>query len=308
MQFITTLILLPISIVRGDNELGVLRFFHAAYPEWKPRGIVDVGANRGTWTTNALTLFPNVTTFMIEASPFHAKTLEEVKSKFTGVDYKIALLSKDDGENVSFYDNPGTNTGNSMFQENSHHFENVKPTPRTTYKLDTLVSGMEHVDILKLDVQGAELMVLSGATKTLRRATLVQFEASIVEYNKGGACWYQIDELLRSHGFHLYDMSDFRKNADAFHTKAIGQLDVLYIRSSSDFIPQWLVDNKVQFCGSGRDGRNEQKDSPAATTAGVAGEPEEQQNIELLIMVGLITFAAGYSIGQKKRKGVQKMN
>jgi FkbM family methyltransferase len=178
----------------ADNEIAVQQAFKAAYPDWKPRGIVDVGANRGGWTINMQNLYPNVTTFMIEASPFHQDQLKAVKSQYpeTVVDYKIALLSNADGESVQFYDNPGTNTGNSMFQENSIHFANVEPQTRTTSKLDTLVSHMEHVDILKLDVQGAELMVLSGASETLRRATLVQFEASLQSNNKPG----RIHDLL----------------------------------------------------------------------------------------------------------------
>jgi FkbM family methyltransferase len=312
MLIVTILLIELIETIRADNELGVIRSFKGSYPDWKPRGIVDVGANRGGWTTNVQKLFPNVTTFMVEASPFHEKALEDAKSKFDGVvDYKIALLSKTDGESVKFYDNPATNTGNSMFQENSQHFVNVEPTSRTTSKLDTLVSSMEHVDILKLDVQGAELMVLSGAAETLKRATLVQFEASIIEYNKGGACWYEIDELLRSYGFHLYDMSDFSRNEVAFHTKAIGQLDVLYVRPGSDFIPQWLVDNKVQFCGSGRydtkesqvnnNNNNEQK---KITDAGLNSKSQEQHL--KVIMMALVTFAVGYYAGQKKSKGVIK--
>jgi hypothetical protein len=76
-------------------------------------------------------------------------------------------------------------------------------------------------------------MVLSGASETLKRATLVQFEASIIEYNKGGACWYQIDELLRCHGYYLYDMGDFSRHEVAFHTNAIGQLDALYTLHST---------------------------------------------------------------------------
>jgi hypothetical protein len=49
-------------------------------------------------------------------------------------------------------------------------------------------------------------MVLAGSSETLKRATLVQFETGIIEYNKGGACWYEVDELLRQYGFYLYDM------------------------------------------------------------------------------------------------------
>ncbi|KAL3802275.1 hypothetical protein ACHAWO_013180 [Cyclotella atomus] len=72
---------------------------------------------------------------MIEASPFHETKLESVKLQFNGaVDSKIALLSKSDGKSVQFYDNPVTNTGNSMFQENSQHFASVEPQTRTTSK------------------------------------------------------------------------------------------------------------------------------------------------------------------------------
>jgi FkbM family methyltransferase len=268
-----------------------------------------VGANRGGWTNGVQGLFPNVTTFMIEASSFNTERLEEVKSKFGGVvDYKIALLSSTDGQEVKFYDNPSTNTGNSMFQENSQHFANVEPQTRTTSKLDTLVSHMQHVDYLKLDVQGAELMVLSGASETLKRATCVQLEVSIIEYNKGGACWYEIDELLRRHGYHLYDMGDMNRHEVAFHTKGVGQLDVLYVRPASDFMPQWLVENKVQFCGSERtefiddvktDGSNSKKD--IVVTAEANSQDEKNRKVEQLMMC-IVTFAAGYFVGQKKGK------
>ena len=126
-----------------------------AYPDWKPRGIVDVGANSGGWTTNAQHLFPGVKTFMVEASPSQVGNLENTKKEFVNiVDFEIAVLSDADGKEVEFYAVEG-GTGNSMFKENSHHFDNVKPEVRTTTKLDTLLKkhDMEHVDYLKLDVQ-----------------------------------------------------------------------------------------------------------------------------------------------------------
>jgi hypothetical protein len=39
----------------------------------------------------------------------------------------------------------------------------------------------------------------------------------------------------------------------AFHTKAIGQLDVLYSKPGSDFVPKWLVDNEMNLCGRDRE-------------------------------------------------------
>ena len=158
----TSLAFLCVSIMIGfvfaDNELGVMRSLKTAYPDWQPRGIVDVGANRGGWTTAAQEIYPGVKTFMVEATPSHTGVLEETKSKFKNiVDFEIAVLAESDGKEVNFYveDKGFGGTGNSMFQEKSHHFEGVKPDVRITTKLDTLLNkhNMEHVDYLKLDVQ-----------------------------------------------------------------------------------------------------------------------------------------------------------
>ena len=243
---------LKIEVVVADNELGAIYTLTTAYPEWKPRGIVDVGANVGGWTTGVQQLYyPGVKTFMVEASPKHTETLEKVKKQFAPtVDFKITVLSENDGDSIEFYTQEGKGTGDSMFVENSKHYKDTKPVVHKSAKLDTLVQHMDHIDYLKIDVQGAELMVLSGATETLKQATFVQVEVSVIEYNKGGACWFDLDDLLRQHGFYLYDMHDFNRNPDAFYTKAIGQFDTLYVKPTSPYLPQWLTDNNAKFCGS----------------------------------------------------------
>eukprot|EP00559_Dactyliosolen_fragilissimus_P008314 CAMPEP_0184860968 /NCGR_PEP_ID=MMETSP0580-20130426/5748_1 /TAXON_ID=1118495 /ORGANISM="Dactyliosolen fragilissimus" /LENGTH=345 /DNA_ID=CAMNT_0027358269 /DNA_START=41 /DNA_END=1078 /DNA_ORIENTATION=+ len=241
--------------IRADNEIAVIRALHAAYPDWKPRGIVDVGANQGNWTraVQHSRMYKGVPTFMIEASPQHTKTLEQVKRQFEPhVNYQIEVLSGKDNDQVEFYGFGGT--GDSMFKENTKFYKDEKPIIRNTTKLDTILKNeMEYVDILKLDVQGAELRVLSGASDTLKRATFVQMEVSIVEYNQGGACWFELDALLREHGFYLYDLGDFSKNIQLFHSKGIGQFDVLYIKPTSPYLPKWIKDKESLFCGAGRE-------------------------------------------------------
>ena len=157
LTFLSALTLLILSVF-ADNELGVMRSLKTAYPDWHPRGIVDIGANRGGWTTNVQEIYPGVKTFMVEASPSHTGILNETKNKFKNiVDFEIAVLSETDGKEVSFFelDNGFGGTGNSMFQEKSQHYDGMKPDLRITTKLDTLLKkhSVEHVDYLKLDVQ-----------------------------------------------------------------------------------------------------------------------------------------------------------
>eukprot|EP00984_Skeletonema_dohrnii_P013927 scaffold5835_cov128-Skeletonema_dohrnii-CCMP3373.AAC.4 len=311
-----TILCIIISSVYADNELSVLRKLRTDYPDWKPRGIVDVGANIGDWTTEVQGVLPGVPTLMVEASTTHNKDLEETKQKFPNVvDYQIAVLSSSDGDTVEFFSMDGKGTGNSMFVEQSHHFKDIKPVQRTTSKLDTLVrnSHVDHIDYLKLDVQGAELMVLSGATETLKKATFVQLEVSVIEYNEGGACWHEIDELLRRNGFHFYDSEDYIRNEGAFHTKGLGQFEALYIKPSSAFMPKWLLDNEVRFCGSGsktttrvqNNVRGETivaKKSSAVLDVDASTTTKKQEGGFLLFSVGT-AFLLGYMIGQRHIKG-----
>jgi len=302
LLFITA-IFCTITSVYADNELGVLNKLRADYPDWKPRGIVDAGANVGGWTTTVQAALPGVPTLMVEASTTHNKELEETKEKFPRVvDYQIAVMSSADGDTAEFFALGGGGTGNSMFREQSHHYNDVKPVLRTTAKLDTLVrnSHLEHVDYLKLDVQGAELMVLSGATETLNKATFVQLEVSVIEYNEGGSCWHEIDDLLRQHGFHFYDSADYVRNEGAFHTKGIGQFEALYIKPSSEFMPKWLVDNKIKLCGSGRGKKTMKEQNSVRGKA--AMEPTKEQDImpHFLLSVGA-AFLLGYLLGQRRK-------
>ena len=105
-------------------------------------------------------------------------------------------------------------------------------------------------DFIKVDVQGAELLVLRGGLETLKKATFIQFEGSTVQYNAGGSCFYEVDEFLRSNGFYYYDHSSDLRHPVAFKTHGLGQWDILYVNPASPYLPDKLRDLGPQFCGS----------------------------------------------------------
>jgi FkbM family methyltransferase len=59
------------------------------------------------------------------------------------------------------------------------------------------------IDLLCIDVQGAELEVLKGATKTLQTVNYVFCEVSYGGVYEGDACIDDIQALLRCYGFRL---------------------------------------------------------------------------------------------------------
>ena len=81
----------------------------------------------------------------------------------------------------------------------------VKVYPAATKRLDD-IAETAGVDLLKLDVQGAELMVLQGAAERLKGALVVHTEVEFVPLYKDQPLFADIDAHLRSKGYLLHHM------------------------------------------------------------------------------------------------------
>jgi FkbM family methyltransferase len=247
------------GVAGGPAEYALMNAIQSRHPDFIPRSIVDVGANRGDWTLGVKNIFPNASFFMLEASPDKDVILKEVVAKNfpdhgqSKAGYRIAVMSAIANETIAFFQ--GGDTGNSMFRENTHHYANQEPVMRQTSTLDMEIEAsfidVATIDILKIDVQGAEVMVLKGGSKVLEAATFVQLESGLIEYNAGGCCFFELDDLLRSHGFHLYDFGEMWRSLDAFKSPGVGQFDMLYVKPSSRKLPQSLQASK--FCGANKE-------------------------------------------------------
>ncbi|MBD1996777.1 FkbM family methyltransferase [Leptolyngbya sp. FACHB-541] len=74
--------------------------------------------------------------------------------------------------------------------------------------LDTFCQqeGIEEIDFLQLDVQGAELQVLEGASQIVKNSVLaIQTEVSFSELYINQPLFSEVDTYLRSFGFALFD-------------------------------------------------------------------------------------------------------
>jgi FkbM family methyltransferase len=84
-------------------------------------------------------------------------------------------------------------------------FRVVASSPVATRRLDDIpeVAG---ADYLKLDVQGAELMVLDGAPETLRSVLVVHTEAEFAPMYRNQPLFADIDARMRSLGFVFHEL------------------------------------------------------------------------------------------------------
>jgi len=93
----------------------------------------------------------------------------------------------------------------NMFSGLGELIQVLSRDPIDTHRLDD-IDAAAGTDLLKLDVQGAELMVIENATKVLADTLVVETEAEFVQLYENQPLFAEVDQALRRQGFvfHLF--------------------------------------------------------------------------------------------------------
>lgn len=170
-----------------------------------PRTVLDIGAYEGYWSKGIKEIFPDCKPFMIEGNTDKKEILEK-----TNFPFEIALVS-DKEKNVTFYKTKKFfSTGNSIYKENTTDFLEFYTVEKRTKTLSKIVEErkLENIDLIKIDVQGAEKDVILGALPIIRSCKGVILELSIINYNEGAPSYLEILNFMKQIGFKLYDILD----------------------------------------------------------------------------------------------------
>jgi hypothetical protein len=97
-------------------------------------------------------------------------------------------------------------------------------------------AGVERVDFLKLDVQGAELSILRGAGEIFRRSVVgLEIEVEFLPLYHGQPLFGEVDAYVRSMGFELFELRPtnwvYSAGADRATRGQLAFADALYFRN-----------------------------------------------------------------------------
>ena len=194
-----------------------------------PKNIIDVGCGHGEWSKRMLKYFPDSNFYLFDANNNNEAHLQDLKKNNSKLYYKICLLS----DNIDDYKFYNMGTGSSIFEENTFHRRTVE-----TIKSSTLYSELPKnilntkSNLIKLDVQGAELKILKGLYNMFEFFEIVILEVSLHEYNKGAPLYIDVLNFMYSNNYKLYDMFDLKRlgKKDSF----LLQFDCVFVKKNSN--------------------------------------------------------------------------
>lgn len=191
-----------------------------------PKGVIHVGAHEGTEVESYQRMGVQKILF-IEANP----------SVFERLQQNIATYSNVQAVNYAISHENGTiNLRVTSFDQSSsvlplkHHqdiYPDIVETHQVTVEsrtLDTLLSELglnpSSFNVLNIDIQGAELLALQGATHWLQYVEAINTEVNYKELYEGCALIDELDEFLEEYGFErVATVTHHPDWGDAFYVK-----------------------------------------------------------------------------------------
>lgn len=167
--------------------------------------IIDVGAHKGRVSQSLKHIFPKAKIYAFEPDRTHHAAIKRRLGRKKVVIESYALSDSEGKTNFNKYSDstlstlmplitPGIRDGVKI---------NLNHTTVPTTTLDKYFSSKRHLGkiLLKIDTEGAEAMILSGAKKFLEKVSIIHVETYFKKIYKGQSLFESLYATLRSHGF-----------------------------------------------------------------------------------------------------------
>jgi FkbM family methyltransferase len=194
---------------------------------FSPAHIFDVGAHSGEFAKLCRRIWPRARLTCFEVLPDRVKELRAWSMSDGNAEIVECLLGAEVRNAVPFHE---METASSVLEEHIPQQVSIRCYPMKTIDDVVASSKMQAPSLLKLDVQGYEFEVLTGATGTLPSVQVILAEVNFMDIHKGVHLLDELLVFLRDHGFLAYDICGLhRRPLDS----ALWQADFMFVPKDS---------------------------------------------------------------------------
>ena len=198
--------------------------------------VLDVGAYDGEFAEHCSHYFASQRLCLVEANPTKARALQDKFAKHQRFSVVHSAITDRDGP-LSFRVNqhaasssilPMSADAENLFGTNLREEASVTVPG---LRLDTLFKqeGLSHVDLMKVDIQGAEKLLIAGGLEALSHIDVIVMEVLFEPMYEGSALFGELHAELLKLGFHLQDLLKLRRGAGGI----LAYGDAVYTRTGA---------------------------------------------------------------------------
>ncbi len=221
----------PYESAQLDVERHLHRYLHRSAQSIGQ--IVIVGAHEGDEVPRLQLAYPAARLHCFDPNPESCRRLHKRFAASPAVTISQLALGEAKGR-MRFYELPMSGNGSLLPPDPDRWALANQQSAREVSSYEVEVSTMDDelrdvlvIDLLWMDVQGAEGLVLKGATKTLARTQAIFAEVALVESAYTGAALFpEISATLQPHGFTCVGLGTDAWNftGNALFVRGIGDL------------------------------------------------------------------------------------
>ncbi|MBV8324716.1 FkbM family methyltransferase [Chryseobacterium sp.] len=220
----------PNTPVMENDKNNLLNKFYSTLKKlnFQPNFIIDIGANTGTWTREALKEFPNACYLLIEPqerlSEYFKDLLQNQKIKYLPVGVgdkndvlKFTIHERDDSCSFIYSEEEARQRG----------FKQIEVPIKT---LNTIIqeNQLPYPDIVKIDAEGLDLEVLDGASDFFGKTEVFMVEAGIQNKIYKNSLIKLINKMDEA-GYEMYDITDLNR---PFDLPVLWLVEVVFVKKN----------------------------------------------------------------------------
>lgn len=214
------------TIRRIDTPMRTLERGLEVLPRFiQPHGVIDIGVGEGTPALYKAFPLDRLPYLLVEADPYFRDSLQEF-ARTSGAKIEFSFCGKESGT-VELHTGENHHRS-SLFTPEKWSLSNKVSVP--VERLDTIVGKNTFPSenlLIKIDTEGAEMDVLSGAGNVLRSASAVILETSVrprYKEEEGKDPFGEIVSFMHDKGFRVFDILSGSNRRDM-----LAQVDLVFV-------------------------------------------------------------------------------
>jgi FkbM family methyltransferase len=205
-----------LRLIRVENifqpRYGLKHFFPLVKQRgFIPKHIIDIGANRGTWTRQAIGFFPDTQYTLVEPQDSLKTYIQDLLDR----GYKIRWINAGAGDRsgtlpftISYRDDRSTFTLPEE-QARAAGFRQIMVPVKTLNEIAASAGGA-FPDMVKIDAEGLDLKVLAGASDLLGKTEIFFVEAAVCGDFPNTV--HRLVDWMAEAGYKLLDITDLNRS------------------------------------------------------------------------------------------------